>query len=332
LTLVLALGYALQAIVLALLVYAALRLTVRSYWLWQGVDSVHQAKWSARFPAAQLAYSLPLAATTCVGMVGGMLDRAIVAVSFTPVDYAIYSVGALEIPLDTIFQSSVLNVLRASLPGLVMDGRLDEVIRIWRDSVRKLALVVIPSFVFLVMFAERFITTLFTHQYQASVHVFRIYLLLVPLHMLVLSVIPQVYGKTRLNLYVVATAVACNAVLSLALLRAIGILGPATAFVCSSYLASVLYFIVTMRLLKARATQLLPLVGIGRTLVASGLATIPALAVAALPQSGLLSLAIAGATFAAAYVLFGFLLRVFHASDIRTARSWLRRIVPAVGG
>jgi len=111
----------------------------------------------------------------------------------------------LERPACAEFQVSVLNVLRASLPPLIAAGRIDEVIRIWRDSVRKLAIIIVPSFTFLVCFANRFITTLFTSSYAASVHVFHIYLLVLPQYMLVLSVVPQVVWQKRgLNLYVVA--------------------------------------------------------------------------------------------------------------------------------
>ncbi len=329
LIILLALGYALHAIVLMLVIYAAVRLVGRSYWLWQGEDSVRHAAWRGRFLGAQLAYSLPLAATMGIGLIGGLLDRGIVAMAFTPVDYAIYSVGALEIPLDTIFQVSVLNVLRASLPPLVAAGRIDEVIRIWRDSVRKLAIIIVPSFTYLVCFANRFITTLFTSSYAASVRVFHIYLLVLPLYMLVLSVVPQVYGRTRLNLYVVAVSVASNAVLSLILLREIGILGPASALVCSTYLSSLLYFIVTMKLLRATPAQLLPVAAIGRTALAAVLAALPALGVSSLIESGVVALAASAVVFAVAYLLAAYLLGVFKTSDINTARSWIRRLVPA---
>jgi O-antigen/teichoic acid export membrane protein len=329
LVILLALGYALQAIVIMLVIYALLRLIGRSYWLWHGPDAVTRANWTERFPASQFAYSLPLAASTCVGLIGGLLDRLIVATTFTPADYAVYSVGALEIPLDVIFQASVLNVLRASFPPLVKEGKIDEVIRIWRDSVRKLALIIVPSFVFLVFFADRFILTLFTKAYEDSVDVFRIYLFLLPMHMLVLSVVPQVYGRTKLNLYVVATAVAVNAALSLVLLRFIGILGPAVAFIVSAYVSSVLYFIVTMRLLNAKPSQLLPMIEVGRTLVAAMIAVTPAWGFATLIDSGLVALAVGGTIFGIVYLIAGYFLRIFNPADIRTARSWIRRIVPA---
>jgi O-antigen/teichoic acid export membrane protein len=321
-------GYGLSAIVAALVVYAALRLAGRSAWLWTGSDTVRKASWRARFPAAQFAYSLPLAASICVGLLGKLLDKAIVAVSFSPVAYAIYSVGALEVPLDSIFQASVANVLRATLPALVAEGRIGEVVRIWRDSVRKLALIMLPSFVFLWFFAQRLITALFTHRYQASVEVFHIYLLVIPLYMFVVSVVPQVFGKTHLNFYVVGAAVVSNLALSFVLLRVIGILGPAVAFTCSAYLTSALYFVVTVRLLEVRAAALMPTWAIVRTLFAACIALVPAAAVAAL-RTGLAPVAGAGVVFTVFYFAAAWMIGAFRPSDLATMRSWVRRLVPA---
>jgi O-antigen/teichoic acid export membrane protein len=322
------LGYALHAMVLALILYAFLRLAVRSYWLLTGPDSLRLASWSERFPRRQLGYSLPLAASTCVGLVGGLLDKMIVALFFSPGDYAIYSVGALEVPLDTIFQGSVASVLRASLPGLIADGRLDEVVRIWRESVRKLALIMIPSFIFLTFFAQRLITTLFTQRYHASVDVFRVYMLVLPLYMFILNAVPQVFGKTKLNLYVAAVTVTSNAVFSLVLLHFIGMLGPAVAFVCSSYLASGIYFVVTTRLLKTGFLQLLPFQPLGRTALAACLAAAPTALVASRMQ-GVSSLAAGALIFTLGYAVAGYLVGAFRPADLAIARSWLRRLVPS---
>jgi O-antigen/teichoic acid export membrane protein len=186
----------------------------------------------------------------------------------------------------------------------------------------------LPSFVFLWFFADRLITALFTRRYEASVQVFHIYLLVVPLYMFIVSVVPQVFGKTHLNLYVVAAAVACNLVLSFVLLRVIGILGPAVAFACSAYLTSSLYFMVTARLLKVRPAALLPTGAILRTLIAAGIALVPAAAIAAL-RGGLAPVAAAGLAFAIVYFVTGWIVGAFRPSDIETMRSWARRLAPA---
>jgi O-antigen/teichoic acid export membrane protein len=324
----LSLGRGLYDLVVALVVYAGLRLAVRSFWIARGADSVRHADWRRMFPLEQLAYGIPLAATTCIGLVGGLLDRAIVAVAFTPVAYAIYSVGALEIPLDSIFQSSVSNVLRASLPSLIAQGQTEEIVRIWRQAVRKLAIVVIPTFIFLLFFSRPFIVTFFTEHYAASVNVFRIYLWLIPLHMFVLSTIPQVYGRTRLNLYVAAIAVSMNAVLSLILLRTLGILGPALSMVVSQYVASTLFFLVTKKLLKAKARHLLPLPEMARTTAASLLSLLPALGLWSLLGTSVVSFLCSAVVFGLAGLICGFYLSIFSAHDIKLARSWASRVIP----
>jgi O-antigen/teichoic acid export membrane protein len=280
------------------------------------------------FPLKQLAYGIPLAATTCIGLVGGLLDRAIVAVAFTPVAYAIYSVGALEIPLDSIFQSSVSNVLRASLPSLIAANQTEEIVRIWRQAVRKLGIIVIPTFIFLLFFSRPFITTFFTEQYAASVSVFRIYLWLIPLHMFVLSTIPQVFGRTRLNLYVATVAVTLNAGLSLVLLKTLGILGPALSMVVSQYVASTLFFLVTKKLLNAKARHLLPLPEMARTTGASLVSLLPALGLWSLVGASVASFLCAAVVFGVAGLICGFYLRIFSTHDITLARAWVRRVIP----
>ena len=313
---IVAFGYSLRVLILGMILYAAVRLIVRSYWVWTGPDSVRGASWARRFPGTQLSYSLPLAASSGVGVIGNLLDKMVVALSFSPIEYAVYSVGALEVPLDTIFQGSVANVLRASLPALIAEGRHEEVVRIWQESVRKLALVMIPSFVFLSEFAGKLISILFTARYHSSVAVFHIYLLLIPTYMFILNAVPQVFGKTRLNLYVSAQTVACNLVLSVILLRFLGMLGPAVALVISTYLASATYLMITSRLLGRRVTELLPLAALGRTILVSLLSTVPAYAVAVWFR-GILSLSLGGMTFLVAFGALAYVFGVIKASDLR---------------
>ncbi len=324
---IVALGYSLRALVFGLIGYATFRLIFRSYWVWTGTDSVRKASWSRRFPGAQLAYSLPLAASSGVGVIGNLLDKMIVAFSFSPVDYAVYSVGALEIPLDTIFQGSVANVLRASLPSLIAEGRHREVVRIWQESVRKLSLVMIPSFVFFSIFASRVISVLFTARYQASVLVFHVYLLLIPQYMLILNAVPQVFGKTRLNFYVAIQTLLTNAVFSLVLLRYLGMLGPAVALVTSSYLASLTYLFMSSKLLGTRILDLLPLNALARTAFAAALAGgLASLVEIILP--GWSSLILGGCAFFVTFAVFSYLVGALRATDVENIRSWIHRVLP----
>ena len=324
-------GLGLRGVVIATVAYAASRLAVRSLLLWRDRGPAPPGGWrQASFLGAQLAYSLPIAGAALVAMVGGIFGRAIVASHFTPVDYAIYAVGALEIPLDAIFQASVANVLRASLPALVRDGRLEEVAKLLRESVRKLSIVVLPSFVFLFAYAPEFITALFTQRYSQSVDVFRIYLLLVPLNMFILSLVPQVFGRTRTNLHVLLFTTAVNIGLTLALFEVVGFYGPAMATVAAQYVQTAVYLFVALRLVGAGPARLLPLFDLLRVLVVAACAAAVARAAGAPFQVPILDLALAGSVFSAAFLAIGALARVFTAEDRRLARRWLARVLPFV--
>jgi O-antigen/teichoic acid export membrane protein len=324
-------GFGLQAVVVAMATFACFRLLGRGYFLVTGPDSIRHARRAAAFPVEQLAYSIPLAASTCVALIGNTLDRMIVAAFFSPVEYAIYSVGALEIPLDVIFQASVANVLRATLPPLVTAGAYQEIVRIWRASVRKLALVIIPSAVFLFAFAELFITALFTPKYLESAAVFRVYVVHLPQYMVVVSLIPQIFGRTGLNLKVIFVAASSNIVLSFAFLKLFGYIGPAMAFVLSSYIGLSLYFVAGKRLLGTTFAEMMPLAALARTFLAACVSLLPALLAAHYLPAGIVALAGAGIAFSCGYLAAAPALGAVTAEDVRAIRTALQRIPLSIG-
>ncbi|MFL6681365.1 MAG: lipopolysaccharide biosynthesis protein, partial [Burkholderiaceae bacterium] len=277
-------GYGLMGLVTALFAYAFIRFVVRTAWLIVPFGGVRKPAGEHWFVREQLEYAVPLGLMSLVGLVGGYLDRGIVATRFSPSDYAIYSVGALEIPLDAIFQASVATVLRASMPALIREGRHDEVIRLLREGVRKLSLIMLPCFVFLLGFSYEFITVLFTPQYAKSVAVFRIYLFLMPLNMFILSPVPPAYGRTKINFQVVAAVTVVHVILCFVLLHWIGFYGPALSAISTSYLLSTFYFIYACKLTGGSVSSLLPLGTFARVLGCAGVAV----AIAKFSLAGLL--------------------------------------------
>ncbi len=324
-------GFGFSGLIVGIVLYAALRFVVRTAYLFSTAD-LRFAGWSRHlFTMEQLGYSIPIALVAVVGIVGSTFNKGILATSFTAAEYALYSVGALEIPLDVIFQASVANVLRASLPPLVRDGNLTEVVRVLRESVRKLSIIVLPSFVFLYGYSEQFITVLFTADYAESVHVFRIYLWLVPLNMLILSPIPQIFGKPRLNLYINLSATAVLLALSYALFKGIGFYGPVIAAVASQYLAVLIFIVVALRLTRSTIRQLLPLPSILLVIAASLVGLVSAQIAREVTSSGLLNLLLAGVVFSAVFLVVAALIGVLTKDDRSLIRRWIARILPFRG-
>lgn len=325
-----ALGFGLQGLIYAAVLYALLRLVVRSFWVLRtGKRPVllrnGRKGW---FVGEQLAYSMPLWLGSIVGVFGALMDRGIIAGSFTPVDYAIYSIGALAIPLDVIFQGSVADVLRSSLPPLIKSGRLLEVTRLLREAVRKLAMIMLPSFVFLLAFADQFITLLFTNGYVDSVHVFRIYLFALPLYMFVLSLVPQVFGRTRLNLNVMLVITGLHVLMSFALLKTLGFYGPALSAVIAAYVGTAIYLRIAKSLTAASLSQLVPLVSIAKTLACALAAVGVAWLMGDTTSWKLLNFVLKAIVFVVGFLAAGSLLRLFTGDDRRLARRWMAKLLP----
>ena len=323
------LGYGFIGLIGGIVAYAILRFFVRMTYLFYR-SGVNYTGWSRfLFPMDQLGYSIPIALGSLVSLTGGTINRGVLATSVTPAQYAIYSVGALEIPLDVIFQSSVANVLRASLPPLVRDGNLKEVVRIIREAVRKLSIIVLPSFVFLFGYSHEFITLLFTSRYEESVEIFRIYLWLVPLHMFILSPIPHVFGKTRVNLYIILLVSTTLIFLSYPMFKWFGLYGPALASVITQYLGVILYFVVTLRLLNTTLVRLLPFPNLLRGVLASlGGLLLAKLLLHDLTSPGLLNLVLAGMIFSVGYLVLAAIIGVFTPEDRRLLRRWIAKVLP----
>jgi O-antigen/teichoic acid export membrane protein len=220
-------------------------------------------------------------------------------------------------------------VLRASMPGLIREGRHDEVVRLLREGVRKLSLIVLPCFVFLLAYAHEFITVLFTQQYAPSVNVFRIYVFLMPLNMFILSPVPPAYGRTTINFYIVACVTAVHAVLSFVLLRWIGFYGPAVSTIVTAYLISTVYFVFARRLTGGTVATLLPLETFAKVLAVSAVAVGASKMLLGTVAQSLAGLVASGALFGAAFLVICTLTGVFTAADRQLARRWLERLTGA---
>ena len=327
------LGWGFTGLVIFIVIYSIVRFAVRTAYLFlrSGVSfSGLSGQW---FFGQQLSYSAPIAMMALVVMTGSTFNRGILAASFTPADYAVYAVGNVVLPFATIFQSAVANVLRAEMPALIRDGHLAEVVRIVRESTRKLSLIVLPAFVFLLAHSYEFITVLFTNSYASSVNVFRICVWELPLDMLILSAIPQICGKTRANMYINFAATAFLIVSSFGLVRGIGFYGAPLAGILTQYFTVVLFMIVVLRLLQTTFWKLMPVPQILRVLAVSAVAALVSWLPATLSTHRLVNLIIEALVYGVVFLVLAGPAGVVTDEDRRLLRRWLGKVLPiGVGG
>jgi O-antigen/teichoic acid export membrane protein len=172
--------------------FAALRLVATLVALWRefGRDfRIDLSLWRQ-----QLGYALPFAMAVGIEVVLINYHQYIVASRFDAATYAMYAIGCLQIPLFDLIVTSTVNVL---MVRMATAGRGRAALALWHDTVTRLALLLFPLAIFLVISAKPLILGLFTDTYAASVPIFMVWVLTMLPAVMAADAVLRVYAQTR---------------------------------------------------------------------------------------------------------------------------------------
>jgi len=261
-------------------------------------------------------YSLPLGLSSIIGMLSIQLDKLVVSGFFTPAQYAVFSIGAMELPFISILNNSVNAIL---LPHISSEpAKMTEV---YRAAVRKNALIIFPFAVLGLIFATPLITFLYTETYLGSVPFFRVYLLNLPLRVASYGIIFMALRKTRYIMINSLVTLGLNLVLNLVLVRLIGMMGAVIATVIVTWLSVALYLYWMRHKLGLDLTELFPLKALLKTLLVAGISALPAYAVFLIFGRGWAFQFVALFVYLAAFVVLGKLSNAILPYDIEYAQK-----------
>lgn len=274
-----------------------------------------------------LAYGLPMTVVALAGTIAFQFDRIVVGTSFPPDDFAIYALGAVEVPLFLLVGQAVTNVLIPALARHWQAGDAAGMIALWHRSIKKTGVIFLPSFVLLMIMAEDVIRVLFGPGYEESVVIFRIYLFLIPLRVAYWGIIPTAMGWTRLYAPGVILLVA-NAAIALVAVGPLGLAGPALAAPVATTLAAFYYVWRLRPVLGIGFARMVPFGALATTLLIAVLSSAPVVFIEDLPIASGLRLLIAVCVYGAVVVPALRLTRQISDDDwarvVRAARQVLR--------
>ncbi len=189
-----------------------------------------------------LRYAKPIALNDAMGTLSRSVDRYIVVAFFGFETFAEYHLGAIEVPISLLL-AAVVAVLIPEISRLYQQHKIEEIGTLWHLAVSRLALVALPLFFFLFVFADAFIALYLPASYGASTTwVFRIFLLALPLRCAIYNPLLVGMGKAQWALWGSIGDLLLNIGLSLALVHLLSayspqhaFLGPALATVFSTY-------------------------------------------------------------------------------------------------
>ena len=145
----------------------------------------------------QLSYALPFGVAGLLFTLQTDLPNYFVSNKFDAATFAIYAIGCFNIPLVGMLSESVGAVMIPQVSLLQKHGDHREILALASRVARKLALVYLPLYGFLIVMGREFLTVLFTRQYAASWPIFAINLTMLPLSIFVSDPIMRAYAEHR---------------------------------------------------------------------------------------------------------------------------------------
>jgi O-antigen/teichoic acid export membrane protein len=222
----------------------------------------------------QFRYSLPIAFSGLFSQLGVFIDKVIVSASFSPETLAIYTRGAMEIPMLNVIANSLSNILMPKLVDEYRQKNIHSVITLWHRSIIMMAWFVYPCLFFFLTMADELITFLFTEAYKESVFIFQIYSLSLIGRITSYDSIIRAAGKTHILFKMTLLAILLNISLTFILIDRLGLIGAPIATVIIGLLLRIIYLLMITRLLKCTFLTVFPWIKLMKLIAA---ACIPAL-------------------------------------------------------
>ena len=276
----------------------------------------------------QLAYAMPFALAVGVEVVQMNFHQYFVAARFDAATFAVYAVGCLQIPLVDVIATSSANVMMVRMSADGADRHGAAALAAWHLTVLRLAFVMFPLTVFLILTARHIITILFTSSYLASVPIFMLWTLTILPAVFCVDAVLRVYAQTRFMFAMNLLRLVILAAMIGWLTAAFGLAGAVLVTLASTVIARVVGLVRIARLMQVGLTQVLPY---GRLLATAGCALAAAAPaywiVTSVTWPPLLVVALAAVVYGLCYLaLYQLSLRAAHATADAPRRrllAWL---------
>lgn len=190
-------------------------------------------------------FALPLGATEQLGQINAQLDRWLILLVLPNTRFADYQAGAWQVPIVGTIAYSVGAAYTPELVRLFQAKDPYAALEIWGRSIRKVALVVVPVTMALVVGADELMPLMFTKAYASAAVIFRWYSVLTFLRVASFGNLILAAGRPGYVVRAAGLGLLYNALFSIPLVLTVGFVGPAmgAAFAFVLHVATYVYFI-----------------------------------------------------------------------------------------
>jgi O-antigen/teichoic acid export membrane protein len=270
-------------------------------------------------------FALPLGTTDIVSLLNQQVDRWLILLSFPAAAFADYQAGAWQVPVLGSIAYSVGDAYMPSLVEKFGSGEPRAAIEIWRGTIGKVSLVVVPITVGFMVGARELMSLLFTDAYVSAAIIFQLYSIMTLGRVATFGSVIIAAGRPRYMLQAAIFSLVANVVLCVPLTLKLGFIGPALG-TSLAFIPMVIFYIWSIaRATGLRIREIFPAADyfrvLGLSCAAGGAAYLAKNALGG-PRGLRLAVAVLGTTLL--FAVCGSLLGVISKADWRFARNWTR--------
>lgn len=171
------------------------------------------------------AIGFPLYCASFIGIINVNLNKAVVSFLESKETFAIFSVGALEIPIFAMLSASFSQNIYPKLVQYIHNGEKDKAKKLWIDTTKRVSYLTYPMLLLLMIFAKQVIYLIYTKDYHESVILFQTFLLIGLFRNNFYGSLIVASGKTKFITLYSALSLASNLVFSITVYYFFGIKG-----------------------------------------------------------------------------------------------------------
>lgn len=315
-----ALGASVETLLSLLLVLGAARFFGFALYVVFGMKgSLRRQGWQIR---KIFAYGVPLSVASGVNRLNREIDKGFVAGLCAPEVFAVYAVGAIQLPFVAGLASSVTVAMLPTLVRHFNKGEVDTFMDYVHGLIKKMASLMMPLFFFLMLMADPVVRLLFSDSYAAAALPFRIYLFILPLRLGGFGPIIRAMGETRPQMYATTATLLVATALNYPLLKLMGIAGPAVSSMVGQAVGLCWMLYVIRNRLEISWAQVVPLRDLTKATAVAAVAVIPAAAASFFLSSDGLKVGVGGGLYLTTYLVLAHRFGVISAAD----RSYVKRL------
>lgn len=272
----------------------------------------------------QIKYSLPIGMSMNVMEMSRYVDKIVVSNQSSAEDYAMYTRGAMEIPVIGIIANTLDNLLMPQFVQAYKDKNISEILQTWHRSIRLMAAFIYPCCLFLICTAPLLIPALFSEKYAGSVIIFQIYSLGLLSRISTFDIIMRAIGRTKGIFWITLMSVIVNLILTFLFMSWWGLIGAPIATVLTMLAMRISYLKAITGYFNIKINDVFPWASILKSLICACFSSIPVIFLYQYSFNVWLQLFIMGTVFSVCYL---FLMKAISSLTLDDRES-IRELLP----